>query len=303
LTASNKAWDDYWRQKGSENGSCLPCANAEIDGVLERWWRSFAEQLTKKARIVDFATGNGIVLQRISAKRRDIKATGIDAANELPKPSGKFRLRSGIKMEETPFGNCSVDAVTSQFGIEYGDLGKIVTEISRILKPGGQICFIMHQKPGPIIAHNEPRLAGLQWALEEQKLPEKALNWVKQRALIGNAIPPLFRSCPELAAKKFGKGTAAHEFATAVLQSLMVGQRLPPAESLTMISELESLAKNEMGRIRSLINAGVDSQSFATFCDRLKESGYEILFAGSLELFEQGADFGWGLRAQKTLPA
>ena len=299
MSTNNEAWDDYWRQKGTENANCLPCANAEIDGVLEKWWHNFANQLGKKAQIVDFATGNGIVLQRILAKRRDVKAVGIDAANELPKPSGKYRLRSGINMEKTPFGNKSVDAITSQFGIEYGDLEKIVAETSRIIKPGGQICFIMHCKPGPIIAHNEPRLEGLKWALEEQKLPERALNWIKQRALVGNAIPPLFQSSPNIAAQKFGRGAVAHEFATAVLQSLMVGQNRRPEESLSMIADLESLAKNEMGRIRSLINAGVDDKNFASFCNRLRQADYDIHFAGSLEEFDQGADFGWGVRAQK----
>jgi SAM-dependent methyltransferase len=298
MVGNNKAWDDYWENSASQ-GACLPCADAAIDGVLKAWWTEFADKLPPKARLLDLATGNGVVIERIQAKRRDVRATGVDAAPKLPKPKGKFQLRGGINIEQLPFGEESFDAISSQFGIEYSDTIRTLGHVGRLLKPGGLFGAVIHIKPGPILAHNLPRLAGLDWACNEAALPERARNWVRQRAFVGTNIPPLFREAPMTAEQKFGLGGAGHEFAMAVLQSLEVGLRLPPAESLKMIGELEAMAHNEVGRIRSLESAAMDRSALNRFVQTAQESGLGIEQAAQMSDYYPNADFGWLVVARK----
>lgn len=295
----NQAWNDYWQGKAKVGAGCLPCANDAIAGAVESWWHDFANMLERKGRILDLATGNGIVLQKILAKRPKFKAIGIDAAPKLPAPVGPYKLRGSINMENIPYADGEFDAITSQFGIEYGDLDKIAAEISRLLKSGGQCAFIMHRKDGPIVRHNVPRLESLSWACRDRSLPQKARNWVKQRPLLGLAIPEAFVEAPAQAAQAFGSGSAGHEFATALLRSLAVGQRLPPQESFQMIDELETMANNEMGRIESLMGAAIDEQQLQDFADRLAANGLNIDHCSTFEAVKTGADFAWLVRASK----
>jgi SAM-dependent methyltransferase len=301
LTKENEAWNVYWAQNQKKaGGGCLPCADASIDGALTLWWNDFARDLPRKARVIDMASGNGVVLIKLLKSRPDLRATGIDAATTLP-PAGKnFKLRGGVSMEAMPFGDATIDVVTSQFGIEYANMNIVAAEMARILKIGGHYALIIHNAAGPIVAHNLPRLHGLQWAVDDQQLLIKARNWIGQKALLGSKIPVSFLEIQRSAADKFGKQSVAAEIAAAVWQSLSVGQNLPIAENIAMIDELDQMAGNEMGRINALQYAAKTKDDIDEFCRFLFDAGLPVTRQMPFSDFAPGANhFAWIVQGQR----
>jgi len=96
-------------------------------------------------RVLDIACGNGNA--SLSASRRGCRVTGIDIARELLEQA---RERSGTEhvdpeflvadAENLPFGGKSFDVVLSSFGVMFApDRRKALSELLRVLKPGGKI--------------------------------------------------------------------------------------------------------------------------------------------------------------------
>lgn len=271
-----KAWDDYWQTNNSSGMGCLPGSDEGSEQALSSWWSHFAKGLPRKCRHVDLASGNGVVIRKMLKSRPDLRSVGIDAALSLPPPGKGFKLRSGVSMEAMPFTNKSIDVVTSQFGIEYGDKKKIGAEIARILTPNGQFAFVVHNADGPIVTHNMRRLESLIWVLEEQQLISRACNWVSQKAIFGISIPSDFQNAPSIAAGRFGQTSAAAELSTAILQCLTVGKNLPINDNLSMLNELLRLATGEAARIQSLHAAALTADQIHSFCRTLVDLNLKV---------------------------
>jgi SAM-dependent methyltransferase len=252
---SNASWSDFW-ESGQAEAGCGGSATRwnAIEAAQGPVWQRFARTLPKGARVVDLATGNGVVMGWLAGARRDLKLVGVDLAPRIPAPPKGTRSIPGVAMEALPFRNSSQDAVVSRFGVEYGDVPKAAAEISRVLKSGGRVVLMTHRIDGPILAHNIPRRAGLRWALEEADLIGKARASLQLRRL-GLKVAPALAQAPAEAANRFGQGSAAWEFAEAVVQTLRLGWQDSDAAILEVLATLKAKADNEVGRIDSLENA------------------------------------------------
>jgi ubiquinone/menaquinone biosynthesis C-methylase UbiE len=302
LNDKNKAWDDYWRQSGDNGKGCLPSANDVVDGALNNWWRNFGKSLPRKARHIDLASGNGIVIKKLLKTRPDLKSVGIDSATSLPLQNKGFKLRGGISMESMPFPDNSVDAITSQFGIEYGNMEKAAAEVARLLKSGGQFSFIIHKADGPIVVQNNLRLESMRWVLTEQQLLLRARKWLAQKNLLGANIPSDFVNAPHIAAAKFGATSAAAEIATALAQCLAVGANLSLAENVAMLDDLMALANGEILRIQSLTDAAKDGAEILAFCAMLNLLNLVVeLHIPFSQFMPKCDDFAWIISGQKVI--
>lgn len=108
-------------------------------------------------RVIDLATGTGDLLIALLRMRRDIEeVTGLDISEKmmavcqakLDKHNLKATLIQGDALA-TPFPANSFDAATMAFGIRNTpDVAKTLTEIHRLLKPGGITSILEFSLPG-----------------------------------------------------------------------------------------------------------------------------------------------------------
>lgn len=297
---SRVAWSRFWADGGAgpESG-CLPNALKAMDAVQREVWQGFAKSLAKGARVLDLATGDGLVLGKMKASRPDLKLTGVDSSPVLPASRHGIKLRAGIDMERLPFADGSFDAVTSQFGFEYGDWERAAAEVSRVLKPNGKLQLVVHYRDGPIVAHNLPLGQALGWAVREAGYLEKARALVRARARARLPTPPLFRSAPAEARQRFPKQPVAEEFLTAVLQTLVLSFNAPPAEALEVLQQLEDRAGNQLARIESLMGAACDSDELERLVGHLAGAGLEIAPPDTISEDANAAPFAWLLCGSK----
>lgn len=127
-------------------------------GIDKSWRRKLVAMVAQKnpKKVVDVATGTGdLALALTSIPNATI--TGIDIAVEMLE-IGKHKVNQNkldhrIKMvvgdaESLPLTDASIDAVTVAFGVRnFGDLNKGLSEIYRILKPGGQLFVLETSVP------------------------------------------------------------------------------------------------------------------------------------------------------------
>ena len=274
--SSRDPWGDFWASKeGALGGGCLPARWVGIDTNQRATWQGFARLLPKGARVIDLATGDGRVMGWLLGARRDLKCLGVDLAPTLPAPPKGSRSRGGTAMEALPVGDSSQDAVTSQFGFEYGDVRAILSEVARVLKPGGQAALMTHRLDGSILEHNLPRRQGLLWVLDECKLIDKARGSVALRAVVPG-VAPAIRTAPEQAKRLFGPGSAGWELAEAIVQTLALGFNDHPHNVRGLLDTLEAKARNEIGRIESLGAACHSVADEAALTCRISDAGLTV---------------------------
>lgn len=248
------AWDEYWAGGATQPSGCLPTGLAAIDAEQTRRWRIVAKGLPKGARVLDLATGDGVVLRKLSGVRRDLTLTGVDSARTLPPAPRGVRLKSGVAAEALPLPDASVDLVTSQFGFEYTDMAAAAAEVARVLRPRGRVAFLTHRADSPILTHNRTRRDGLRWALDEAEVLAHARAAVGGLAL-GADVPDAVIRAPANAITHFGAGSGAWELAEAARIALKGAGSRPSTLTLAALEDLDRLARNEVGRIDSLERA------------------------------------------------
>ncbi|MDX2221097.1 MAG: class I SAM-dependent methyltransferase, partial [Rhodospirillaceae bacterium] len=156
-------WDTYWHD--SRINSTVAESGPAVEAALDAHWRQFFDAMPDNAEVLDLACGNGavalIAVQVARDAGRAFRVHAIDAAAiDPPKFVAKYAdllrqidFKPRTMMEALPYPPHSMDAVVSQFGIEYGELNKVAAEIGRVLKPGGQFAAIAYAaNSGPVVA-------------------------------------------------------------------------------------------------------------------------------------------------------
>ncbi|WP_052761766.1 class I SAM-dependent methyltransferase [Aurantiacibacter luteus] len=244
-----------------------------MQSALGQTWAGFARGLPRKARVLDIASGDGCVMADLLRARSDLKPVGIDQAKALPPAPRGAKLRGGIEMDALPFPDASFAAVTSQFGLEYGEVDAAAREIARVLQPGGVVGLIVHREDSLIVAHNRARAEGIAWAIEQEALPAKALASLRLRLSGLTIIPPDVASGPERAARMFGPGSAAWEIAEATRRALAGGAHAHPAEVRATVEEIAVRGRHELTCIATLSAAAERSGTGERMVAHLVEAG------------------------------
>ena len=289
MSGGNALWTRYWSSAAARAGAgCLPNAAGPIETVQRRVWQDFARSLPRAARVLDLATGNGIVLGWMAAARRDLKLVGVDSAATLPPPPKGVVLKAGVALERLPFAEAGFDAATSQFGFEYGDHEAAAAELARVLKPGAKLLMLVHHRGSAIVAHNAARREALLWAAG----PEGCLPRAKAfaAAAAGLPVPPLFRQAPAEARRRFPDQPAAAEFAAGLLQRLELGGR---ADVPGLLQELEEEAQGEIGRIALLERAARDHAGAEALVETLAGAGFRAPTLAELPDAAPGRPLAW----------
>lgn len=129
---------------------------------IDNTWRTktIAKLKNQKiAKLLDVATGTADLAIEAHKQLGNIAITGLDlSAKMLEKGQKKLDERqiSAIKLmqgdsENLPFADNEFDAITVAFGVRnYQNLRKGVSEMTRVLKPGGQLLILEFSKPKTI---------------------------------------------------------------------------------------------------------------------------------------------------------
>jgi len=177
-------WTLYW--SNNTPLSCIASQKGSDAEAIEKVWRDFVAGLTHDAKILDLATGNGAVPRAMLRDRQNYAITAVDRADiaplkylENPGHLQQVQFIGGIDAGKLPMADLSFDALSSQFGIEYGELAAIAPEVYRVLKPGGRCQFLMHHQHSAIVSPNALLLEELENALQEGGLVETLQAFLK----------------------------------------------------------------------------------------------------------------------------
>jgi demethylmenaquinone methyltransferase / 2-methoxy-6-polyprenyl-1,4-benzoquinol methylase len=128
-------------------------------GIDISWRKKAINQLIaiKPKTILDVATGTADVAIMASAILKPDKITGIDISDGMLELGRKKIQKAGLEAtiellngdcETINFKNDSFDAVTVAFGVRnFENLEKGLSEILRVLKPGGKLVVLEFSKP------------------------------------------------------------------------------------------------------------------------------------------------------------
>jgi len=128
-------------------------------GIDIRWRKKAIKQLLKiqPKTILDVATGTADVAIMASGILNPDKITGIDISDGMLELGRKKIEKAGLKdkiellngdCETINFKNDSFEAVTVAFGVRnFENLEKGLSEILRVLKPGGKLVVLEFSKP------------------------------------------------------------------------------------------------------------------------------------------------------------
>jgi len=260
-----------------------------------------AGSLPGRARVLDLGTGDGAVLGKIKSARRDLKLVGVDSAPVLPPAPKDVTLKPGVAMERLPFAAASFDAVTSQFGFEYGRTSEAAPEVGRVLRPGGQLSFVVHHAQGPILEHNLARHCALVWAARESGLIEKARAFVRARTSAALLPTPAgFRDAVAEARVRFPDQSVAEEFVRAILETLERSRGAKPAEALDVLNILDKGASGDIGRIEALASAACGAERIAAIVEDLAGAGIAMAEPAVLSETARGRPFAWHIAGRRT---
>lgn len=292
---SRASWAGYWEgEPAAQGGATLANLAPELQVRLDAPWRALAARLPLKARVLDLATGGGVVLELLQRGRGDLNLLGVDSVARLPVRPG-MALRGGISTEALPFADASFDAVTSRFGIEYGPLSAGGAEAGRVLRPGGMLVLVIHHDRSKVLSHNRARREALRWAARESGWVDKALNFARSRLALSLPVPPTFRAAAAEGAARFPGQQVAWEFLTGLAQVLELA---PAREAEAMLSQLVARAEDELGRLAALAEAACDEERLADLTDALEGAGVRLEPLRTIEE-NDGVPLAWLVEGSK----
>ena len=162
MTAS-KPWSQYWSQghKTSFGNTFNDC----YEGIIKSEWCKIFVSMKQADSVLDLCTGNASLI-RLAKQELDcfsaISFTGVDYANVVVDQQflnlANVELLFNQNIEQLPFSSNTFDFVISNFGIEYSNLSKSLSEAARVLKDGGRIEFFCHHIESKIIQTSQTEL-------------------------------------------------------------------------------------------------------------------------------------------------
>lgn len=125
-------------------------------GIHRLWKRYLVKQVNPQAgdRIVDLAGGTGDIARAMAASDREVMV--IDPSLAMMQEGRRKGMQDirciGATGEAMPLADNSIDSLTVSFGIRnMTDMEQALTEIARVLKPGGRCYCLEFSKPMALI--------------------------------------------------------------------------------------------------------------------------------------------------------
>lgn len=181
-------WNRYWHS--DRIASCFGAGGRNYRSEIVSGWAGFFGGLPDGATILDVCTGNGaialIAAETAHKTGRSFTIHAIDQADIDPKrflqsaPAAleQIRFRGGTPAEaiDLPDGCC--DVICGQYGLEYTDRARTIAEVSRLIKPGGSLRFIVHAAEGSVVRSARLQIEDARLILERTDFFNLARKWL-----------------------------------------------------------------------------------------------------------------------------
>ena len=169
---ADPAWDSFWRYDRLSSFHAAPGAPNYASHVADGW-RAFFATLPNGARVLDLATGNGAIAVLAVEAGKDFTVTGADLADVDPTAFvtrnrtelERIRFMPNTPAEVLPLPDASIDAIVSQYGLEYSDLSSSIPEAARVLAPGGRLRLAIHATEGAVVRDTAKSIADADFLL------------------------------------------------------------------------------------------------------------------------------------------
>ena len=298
MTGAGSGWRRFWSDAPTAaGGATLANLPPQLQQRLDAPWSRLAAALPHRAKVLDLATGGGIVLTLLRQRRATLVLTGVDAAARLPQMAG-MTLKGGVHTERLPFRDGSFAAVTSRFGIEYGPLDEGAAEAARVCRSDGQICFIVHHADSPVLRHNRDRARALRWVAHDSGWMDKAANLVRARATTALPTPDAFRTAAHEAEALFPGQSVVGEFLVGLVQLLDAGLGRPGV-ALPGLDALTERANEELGRLEALFGAACDALRLNALTDALSQGGFSLAPVATIDDRPGGDPLAWLIEGRR----
>ena len=267
--AANQGWRDYW--KSDRPASCVPENEATAKEIAEYWIGMFAE-LPDGSRVLDIATGNGIILAHAATAAgqggKTFELTGVDLAEIEPRqflsdfPAGfeNVRFVGGTAAESLPFGDAEFDVVVSQYGLEYAQLDKALAEAERVLAPGGRLVWLAHCEDSEVVQQNRDQSAQVEYLLASRgpvDAMEKFVARISKGKSLSFARQQLQATLADAEAycREHPPAKVVVEVCTVIAESANRWQAYRPADLAHMLADSRQRLIRHRQRINDLVNA------------------------------------------------
>ena len=294
LPRADPAWDSFWRYDRLSSFLSTPGA-PNYGAPIADGWRAFFDGLPDGARLLDIATGNGaIAVMAVEAGKRFV-VTGADLASVDP-TAHVTRNRAELERiiflastpaEALPLPDACMDAVISQYGIEYSDLPRSIPEAARILAPGGHLRFAVHAAEGAVARDTAKSIADADFliALDIPGLAMRSLTEI-------DAFNAALRKIADRAPAATDQAMLAN-----VHQTLCDTYDHRRGELSVTAQNLEAEISAHRNRQAALLAAALTAAQLAALGGRLEALGLTAITLGEQR---DGADLiGWTIEAAR----
>jgi SAM-dependent methyltransferase len=310
------SWDNYWHD--TDDIGAYSSDGVTHPAILAFWEQYFqtVKQAYNTPRIIDIASGNGAVVERALAAFGDAPAdlTCLDVSEAAIKNIlDRFPQVDGIVTDarSIPLDSGSFDVVTSQFGVEYAGL-EAINEVARLLAKGGQLTLLLHNQAGSIYRECVESLDAIV-RLKDSGFIEHAIEMFKAGF---EAVRGADRAPYEAAAKKLAPALGALENIMTQYGLDVAGdticrlyndvgdihqkiQHYEPDDVLAWLNSINGELDAYAGRMSSMSESAIDSDSFDQIVDDLRNQEYTIEGAEPLILPNHDLPLAWVLIARK----
>lgn len=299
-----QSWSRYWASGALH--SCATSFAGNYDDDIGAFWREAFAGLRVSQRVLDVATGNGPLPKLIADLCTDLpEVDAVDLAEVHPEwhaglPDSRrahIRFHAGVAAEKLPFADGSFDLVTSQYGIEYSDLARSLTEVGRVAHPQARMAFVLHHAEALPVRIGRAEIGHLAFLRGSDGLMAAARQFLPLHAKgAGQGTP---RAAFDAALKQVHE-RAQSAFAPDVLHETLVSviklaQAAPSLGAAAVESQLAALAQHladdELRQSELVAHALTRAQVEAMAAALAPDTAFELR-----ELRVRGELFGWGLR-------
>jgi len=273
---SSSFWTEFWSEGHTTTfGAQLP---ANYQGELQAHWRRWAERLKDNELVFDLASGNGALPCLLQSISQGMKVNLY--ANDIAKIHKLERLtQKGITFyEETdstqiPLPEGSVNHFVSIFGFEYSEMEPTLSEVKRLLKPGGTFNVICHHSQSKVVteAHQMSELL-------KQLLVSNVLNDVRQHTL--NKSPDKKQLLDRTITKKIQRlkqdfGSAIQFSGLNQLFKKIYTTQLPEQKIVDEITLYTVQCENQIRRLFHLHSSVLNEDSLESFVSISERLGFK----------------------------
>ena len=305
-TPSNWAWRRYWR--ANRLAACVP-DNPESAAAIETHWTGFFSEFPSGKRVLDIATGNGVLLvwgaRTAREAGRDLALTGIDLADIdparfLPEHRADLaaaRFIGNTAAESLPFADGSFDLVVSQYGLEYAALDPALSEAARVLAPGGRLHWLAHGSDSIVVAQGRAQLVDIDLLLGAQGPFAAMKTYIKARVRnrkVSRATRELTEAlrAAEAHCAANPSATLVRQLCGGILDTANRFEKYHPADVEGWLEENLKRLRGQRQRARDLLSACLSKRRLATVEQTLGAAPWSDAVISSLNVGAAGDSVG-----------